>query len=299
MATRLFKSLILAFALSINSVNAQEQDYTITNGEISLPGTLYLAADKSSPIVVLVHGSGPNDRNETMGPNKPFKQLAEGLASFGISSLRYDKRTMLYKQGADTLTYIGETVEDAVQAVKQLKAEGYEHIYVAGHSQGGHCAPLIARDAKNMVDGIILLSGNVGNMETMLNSQLNYLGKQQGATDMQISQAKQQMLASLPAKWIEYDRNYYPISTLKTVLKNYPQIRWMVVQGGHDYQVTATDFSMWQMAFMNKATYYYGETLDHILRPLPNMATPQDYMKEGGEMDKEVIKAIAKFIKGE
>ena len=45
------------------------------------------------PGVVLVHGSGPNDRDESIGPNKPFRDLAEGLASRGIAVLRYDKRT--------------------------------------------------------------------------------------------------------------------------------------------------------------------------------------------------------------
>ena len=73
-----------------------------------------------------------------------FKQLAEKLASHGISSLRYDKRTLLYKHGADTITYKEETVDDAVAAARQLFAEGYKHIFVAGHSLGGHCIPLIA-----------------------------------------------------------------------------------------------------------------------------------------------------------
>ena len=57
-------------------------------GTLSMP-----AGDGPFPAVVLVHGSGPNDRDETIGPNKPFKDLAWGLASQGIAVLRYDKRT--------------------------------------------------------------------------------------------------------------------------------------------------------------------------------------------------------------
>ena len=59
-----------------------------------LPGTAALPkGDGPFPAVVLVHGSGPNDRDETIGPNKPFRDLAWGLASRGIAVLRYEKRT--------------------------------------------------------------------------------------------------------------------------------------------------------------------------------------------------------------
>ena len=70
---------------------------TIGSGEWALPGTLTLPVARGSfPAVVLVHGSGANDRDETIGINKPFKDLAAGLASRGIAVLRYDKRTRVH-----------------------------------------------------------------------------------------------------------------------------------------------------------------------------------------------------------
>src|SRR5437899_1271356 len=73
-----------------------EKDFTVGSGEWRLPGTLTLPTSKSSgpcPPVVLVHGSGPNDRDETVGASNPFRDLALGLASKGIAVLRYEKRT--------------------------------------------------------------------------------------------------------------------------------------------------------------------------------------------------------------
>ena len=72
-----------------------EKEISISIGEgKELPGTLILPDGEGPfPVVVFVHGSGPSDRDETINGNKPFKDLAEGLAEKGIASYRYDKRT--------------------------------------------------------------------------------------------------------------------------------------------------------------------------------------------------------------
>jgi hypothetical protein len=75
-----------------------ERETTFGPSECVLPATLTVPAGAGPwPGVVLVHGSGPNDRDETVGANKPFKDLATGLASRGIAVLRYDKRTMVHR----------------------------------------------------------------------------------------------------------------------------------------------------------------------------------------------------------
>ena len=76
------------------------------------------------PAVVLVHGSGPNDRDSSFGPNKLFRDLAEGLASRGIAVLRYDKRTRTHAGRVAPLldfTVKEEVVDDAVAAVKKMR----------------------------------------------------------------------------------------------------------------------------------------------------------------------------------
>lgn len=62
-----------------------------------ISGTLYKPnTEENFPLVILVHGSGPNDRYETIGPNAPFKDIAEDLASHGIGVLTYDKRSLTH-----------------------------------------------------------------------------------------------------------------------------------------------------------------------------------------------------------
>jgi hypothetical protein len=72
----------------------------------------------SFPVVIMVHGSGPSDMDETVGPNKPFKDLAAGLAAKGIGSIRYVKRSMVYPRSFNkAFTVKEETIDDALSAI--------------------------------------------------------------------------------------------------------------------------------------------------------------------------------------
>ena len=105
----------------------KEREVTVGEGEWKLPGTLTVPVGAGPfPAAVLVHGSGPNDRDETVGGAKVFKDLAEGLASRGIVVLRYEKRTMQYRARVASiakLTVQEETVEDAVKALALLRSQ--------------------------------------------------------------------------------------------------------------------------------------------------------------------------------
>lgn len=75
----------------------REKEVTVGSGASKLPGTLALPKGEGPfPAFVLVHGSGPNDRNETLGPNKSFRDIAWGLATKGNAVLRYEKQTRVY-----------------------------------------------------------------------------------------------------------------------------------------------------------------------------------------------------------
>ena len=130
----------------------KETDIQVCTGNFKLPGTLTLPKNgKDLPVVILVHGSGASDRDETVGANKPFRDLAYGLAERGIAVIRYDKRTKVY--GADSapagkeITFDEESVDDALSAIKlarSIPTINPERIYILGHSLGGTLAPRIA-----------------------------------------------------------------------------------------------------------------------------------------------------------
>ena len=95
------------------------------NGE--LPGTLTMPEGEGPfPAVVLIHGSGPNDRDESIGTLKPFRDIAESLANQGIAVYRFDKRTLVYGKemsGDRTITLREESVLDAARAVQLLAGQ--------------------------------------------------------------------------------------------------------------------------------------------------------------------------------
>jgi hypothetical protein len=130
-----------------------EEAFTVGSGQFALPGTLTLPPGTARvAAVVLVHGSGPEDRDETLGPNKPFRDLAWGLASRGVAVLRYEKRTRQYAaamaQNAN-LTVREEAIDDAVLAEQALRRHARieaNKVYIAGHSLGGMLAPRIGQE---------------------------------------------------------------------------------------------------------------------------------------------------------
>lgn len=185
-----------------------ERDITLGADGYKLPGTLTLPKRAVGPdacrvpCVILVHGSGPHDRDETIGPNKPFRDLAWGLAKRGIAVVRYEKRTKAYGAACvpagRELDYDTEAVDDAVAIVEQVRALpelAPDSVYVLGHSLGGTLAPRIAGRSKGLA-GIIILAGLARSLEDALEEQFYYTSSLTDSSvnvKVQLGELKQQL----------------------------------------------------------------------------------------------------------
>lgn len=192
------------------------RDITVGSDQWKLPGTLTVPNGKGPwPAVVLVHGSGPNSRDECVGGACVFRDLAEGLSSRGVAVLRYDKRTMVYPKecAADKdFTMTRETVDDGVRAAELLrKQDGIDprRVFALGHSQGGYMMPRIMQADPNMA-GVIILAGNVRPLEELIVEQYEYILSLEGELTPE-NKAKLEAIRKNP--WSPYPALPPPIRT--------------------------------------------------------------------------------------
>ena len=141
---------------------AEDVTYQNEAAGIKLAGTLTLpTGDKPAPAVILVSGSGPQDRNETVVGHRPFLVLADYLTRRGIAVLRFDDRGVGGSEG-DTLTATTPDVAGDVRAgivyLKLRREIDPSRIGLIGHSEGGLVAPLVASDSQD-VAFVVLLAG--------------------------------------------------------------------------------------------------------------------------------------------
>jgi len=303
-----------------------EHEVTVGNDPWPLPATLAVPKGEGPfPAVVLVHGSGPNDRDETIGPNKPFQDLAWGLASRGIAVLRYEKRTRIYgpKLIADpkfiaALTVKEETIDDSLEAVRLLRTTAgidRKRIFVLGHSLSGMLIPRIALAGKELdIAGFIVMAGLTKPLPETYLRQMTYLLSLDGETSaddrkqldeikrdvarinaLQDSDAgKSDKIINAPlGYWLDL-RGYYPPDVALKV--NRPML---ILQGSRDYQVTTEDFENWKKALDGRADAEFKlyPKLNHLFAEGQGIPTPNEYSLVHGSVAGYVITDIAAFIR--
>nr|WP_161598012.1 alpha/beta fold hydrolase [Dethiobacter alkaliphilus] len=297
-----------------------EYEVTVGSGEWALPGTLTVPLESGShPAVVLVHGSGPNDRDETIGPNKPFKDLATGLSSRGIAVLRYEKRTKEHGQAMasqmETLTPKEEVIDDALAAVALLRSRDDidpESIYVLGHSLGGTLAPLIGAEDREIA-GLIILAGAARPLEDIILEQYHYLaGLEEKVTeeteaalqdmqlrvervkdpDLSLDTPADKLPLGMPASYWLYLRDYNPAETAKTL-----SVPVLILQGERDYQVTMEDFTIWQDELSSRTDVAFKSYpgLNHLFMKGEGPGNPNEYMQPGN-VAQEVVDDIVSWL---
>lgn len=238
-----FKQNILALPLNfepgdvvVNRPQEPHPPYPYTTEEVcfvnpvandTLAGTLTYPVGfkkKKAPVVLMVTGSGPQNRDEQLFRHKPFHVLADWLARQGIASLRYDDRGT----GASTGDFKDATTADfaddaraGIQFLRSLKK--FRKVGILGHSEGGAIAYMLG--SEGIPDFIVSLAGPAGRIDTMMVHQLNLIGRSQGMTqDMMktTKEARNYMKTVDNGKWMNYfvdmDLSPYVRKTLCPVL---------------------------------------------------------------------------------
>jgi len=285
-----------------------------------LPGILTLPEGEGPfPAVILLQGSGPSDKDETVGSLKPFRDLAEGLAEQGIAVYRFDKRSYVYGNELAVkkdITLKDEYLEDAVNAVQLLAGQDRidpDRIFVLGHSLGGNAVPAVARELKQAqakACGYIMMAASPRPLDVLMREQYNFLyslmpeisAEQQAEKDALFRELDQlqdldsltedDQIAGVYSAYWKWLAAYDILEAAKEITEPV-----LLLQGEEDYQVTMEDFEIWRSAVGDKDNWrlisYPG--LTHAFVPGEKTEGSSVYMRDG-KVREDVILDIASFV---
>ena len=297
------------------------EEIPVNVGTMDLPGMLTLPKGvEKPPVVILVQGSGASDMNESLGtaPNRPFEDIAHGLAEQGVATLRYNKRTYQYPNvSAGTVTIQYETLDDASAAVKLLSNDSRvdaNRIYVLGHSLGGMMAPKITAD-NPQIKGFISLAGSLRSLQDIMMDQNRAvvnaeasLTEQQKADQLAQVEAEIKKIKTLDDGGTGYimgvPTNYWKslneidgVAIVKSLT-----VPMLILQGGSDFQVYPnTDYKLWQTTLEGRSNVSFKlyNGLSHLFMPnqiSANGAPDVTVYNSPNHVDSQVIADIAAWV---
>ena len=303
-----------------NTIKITSTKIKIGNEPFKLNGILCMPEGvQNPPVVIMVQGSGQSDYDETVSVNKPFKDIAEGLAEHGIASIRYNKRYYQYKEAAvekvNTLTIQEEVTDDVGQAISfvhQNEAIKNSKIYILGHSLGGMLAPFMASIYPD-VSGLIIMAGTPRNLEDVILDQNKEVLK--AMTDK--TESEKQILIEEVEKYVTMVKNLKEGEPSVTIF-GCPSSYWislnkidtpkivtelkipiMILQGAADFQVyPEIDYKAWQniLSGQQNATFKLYNNLNHLFMKSNGKKDTTEYDIKGN-VEPQVMKDVADWIK--
>jgi uncharacterized protein len=183
-----FEQMGLSFPFSIRKGNGSlgddlelnEQNLVIPTRAGQISGTLLLT-ENPSPLIILITGSGSQDRNETVAGFRVFAELSQQLFSSGFSTFRYDDRGVGQSEGPSdaTLFDMADDLTDIIQYLDENHTEEFTEIILLGHSQGGLVATLTASMSER-ISGVVYMGAPFLRGDEVINQQIKIISSAQG-----------------------------------------------------------------------------------------------------------------------
>ena len=297
-----------------------EAPVMVEDGPWHFPGTLTLPNGAGPfPAVLLVPGSPPLDQDATVGPNKVFKDLAWGLASQGIATLRYTKRAHQFGAGLgggeiSSFTIQEELNDDASAALSVLaghKEIDHRRIYLLGHSLGGITVNQLA-STNSHIAGIVVMGTPAGDLLTALVQR----AEREAAAGGEAGQFAASVLSVFkkirdagfaPGEVVDLYGERNPVGFWEGLRNFQPgreaarlKIPVLVAVAKHDAQVPPDDFNQWNQALAGRAnaTVKFYPSLFHLFLPSGASGegdTPEDWGRPG-HVATDVVNDIASWV---
>jgi hypothetical protein len=280
---------------------------TLDAGDCSVGGTVTLpAGDGPVPGVVIVHRSGPLDRDGAVGPNRPYRDVAAGLAARGVAALRYDKRSFVCDLPKEQQSFADVVVADAAAAVRRLAAvDRVSRVAVFGHGLGGVAAPLVAREAA--VAGVVLAATPTRPLPAV------FLGieRQKATADGRITDAERERLDFFAEKLGQVSElgpedDYYLLGTatrfwrdlretdVVAAVRDRPEPA-LALHPGRGFVTTGADRDRWRETLPAGAVRDYPR-LDHLFMHVFDDSLPEAYFFPD-TVDAAVLDDVAAWVR--
>lgn len=301
---------------AINDPSITESPVVLKTLTGKVSGTMAIPNNASGkvPVVLIIAGSGPVDRNGNSTKlglaTNTYKEIAEALGKNGIASLRYDKRMVGESSGPakeDELRFDDYT-DDAIGFIKMLKAdERFSKVIVLGHSEGSLVGILACGSTEDNVSGFISAEGAGESAEKILTEQMKAyptilsdgfnrildslrMGKVQKKVDPQLYFIIRPSIQMYLMTWCRFD----PQKEIKKL-----KIPVLIVQGTSDLQVGVAQAEKLKKG-KSGATLTIIPGMNYILKDAPddkqqNLAT---YTKPDLPLKQEFVTGVLNFIKG-
>lgn len=280
----------------------ETEDIKIRNARagIMLSGTLtypvgYKKGDKV-PVVIMISGSGGQNRDEELFEHKPFLVIADYLARRGIASFRYDDRGIGKSEGTQSGCTSADLADDAEAVADYMRARNeFNMTGLLGHSEGGMIAFMLG--AREKADFIVSMAGPGIQGDTLLAEQKNAIYRLRGfSPEFTTADVRKELEAQMNTNiWLEYFFDYDPRHDLEKIT-----VPVMAINGSNDLQVIPSS------NLKAIRTILSGRNKDNLIKEYPDLnhlfqhctpATAMNYYEIDETCSPEVLEDIARWIK--